>query len=136
MTYWIGTSGYNYPEWRGSFYPPKLPTSQMLPYYAERFSSVEINASFYRMPTEQAVQGWSQATPERFRLTLKAPKRITHISAAARLRRLGRALRTGCHDARAEARRAAVSAAAVFAKGLRVARRLSAAAAATDARGI
>jgi uncharacterized protein YecE (DUF72 family) len=83
VTYWIGTSGYNYPEWRGSFYPPKLPAGQMLPYYAERFDSVEINASFYRMPTEQAVQGWSEATPERFRLTLKAPKRITHI---ARLR--------------------------------------------------
>jgi len=83
VSYWIGTSGYNYPEWRGSFYPPKLAASQMLPYYAERFSSVEINASFYRMPTEQAVRGWSDATPEHFRLTLKAPKRITHI---ARLR--------------------------------------------------
>lgn len=83
MNVWIGTSGYNYPEWRGSFYPDKLPAAQMLRYYAERFSSVEINNSFYRMPTAQVLMGWSAATPERFKLTLKAPKRITH---QARLR--------------------------------------------------
>jgi uncharacterized protein YecE (DUF72 family) len=80
---WIGTSGYNYPEWRGSFYPDKWPAAKMLPYYAERFSSVEINNSFYRMPSEQTLLGWSSATPEHFKLTLKAPKRITH---QARLR--------------------------------------------------
>jgi uncharacterized protein YecE (DUF72 family) len=80
---WIGTSGYNYPEWRGSFYPRGLASAQMLPYYAARFASVEINNTFYRMPSEQAVLGWSQATPPRFRLTLKAPRRITH---QARLR--------------------------------------------------
>jgi uncharacterized protein YecE (DUF72 family) len=50
----------------------------MLPYYAERFKTVEINNTFYRMPNEKAVEGWAQATPERFKLTLKAPKRITH----------------------------------------------------------
>jgi uncharacterized protein YecE (DUF72 family) len=83
VTVWVGTSGYNYPEWRGSFYPEKFPTAQMLPYYAERFASVEINNTFYRMPTEKALQGWSEATPERFKLTLKAPRRITH---EARLR--------------------------------------------------
>src|SRR5579862_6763418 len=83
MPLWVGTSGYNYPEWKGSFYPEKLPPAQMLPYYAERFSSVEINNSFYRMPSAQALAGWSAATPERFKLTLKAPKRITH---QARLR--------------------------------------------------
>ncbi len=48
MTIWVGTSGYNYPEWRGSFYPDKFPTAKMLPYYAERFSTVEINYTFYR----------------------------------------------------------------------------------------
>lgn len=74
----IGTSGYNYPEWRGTFYPAKLPAAQMLPYYAERFPTVEINYTFYRMPTEKIVDGWRQATPERFTLTLKAPRRITH----------------------------------------------------------
>jgi len=75
---WIGTSGYNYPEWKGSFYPATLPAAKMLPYYAERFPTVEINYTFYRTPTEKIVEGWSQATPAQFRLTLKAPKRITH----------------------------------------------------------
>jgi len=83
MAIWVGTSGYNYPEWRGSFYPQKLPAASMLPYYAQRFASVEINNTFYRMPSEKSVAGWSQATPERFKLTLKAPQRITH---QARLR--------------------------------------------------
>jgi uncharacterized protein YecE (DUF72 family) len=83
---WVGTSGYNYPEWKGSFYPAALPASKMLPYYAERFPTVEINYTFYRAPTEKILEGWSAATPERFRLTLKAPKRITHD---ARLRECG-----------------------------------------------
>jgi len=78
MTTWVGTSGYNYPEWKGSFYPQKLPAARMLPYYAERFATVEINYTFYRMPNEKTVTGWSSETPDRFRLTLKAPKRITH----------------------------------------------------------
>jgi len=83
---WVGTSGYNYPEWRGRFYPPTLPASKMLPYYAERFPTVEINYTFYRAPNEKILDGWSRATPDRFRLTLKAPKRITHD---ARLRGCG-----------------------------------------------
>jgi len=75
---WIGTSGYNYPEWRGTFYPEKLPAPKMLPYYAERFPTVEINYTFYRAPNEKILDGWNKATPDQFRLTLKAPKRITH----------------------------------------------------------
>jgi uncharacterized protein YecE (DUF72 family) len=78
MNIWVGTSGYNYPEWKGSFYPEKMSSAEMLPYYAARFPTVEINNTFYRMPNEKSVDGWKQATPERFRLTLKAPKRITH----------------------------------------------------------
>jgi|SRR5579863_5019988 len=78
MAIWVGTSGYNYPEWKGSFYPESLPTARMLAYYAERFDSVEINYTFYRMPNEKTLAGWSRETPERFKLTLKAPKRITH----------------------------------------------------------
>lgn len=78
MTIWVGTSGYNYAEWKGSFYPQKLPSAKMLPYYAERFSTVEINYTFYRMPNEKILAGWSRETPARFKLTLKAPKRITH----------------------------------------------------------
>ena len=54
---WVGTSGYNYPEWKGSFYPEKLPAAKMLPYYAERFPTVEINYTFYRMPNEKLVGG-------------------------------------------------------------------------------
>lgn len=78
MAIWVGTSGYNYPEWKGSFYPEKLPAAKMLPYYAERLSTVEINYTFYRAPNKKILEGWSNATPERFKLTLKAPKRITH----------------------------------------------------------
>src|SRR5215212_4936383 len=87
---WIGTSGYNYPEWRGTFYPEKLAAAKMLPYYAERFPTVEINYTFYRAPTEKIVDGWSKATPDRFKLTLKAPKRITHDR---RLRDCGEAVK-------------------------------------------
>jgi uncharacterized protein YecE (DUF72 family) len=80
MTIWVGTSGYNYPEWKGSFYPEKFPAAKMLPYYAERFKTVEINYTFYRMPNERILAGWDRETPEDFKLTLKAPKRITHDS--------------------------------------------------------
>jgi uncharacterized protein YecE (DUF72 family) len=76
----VGTSGYNYPEWRGTFYPEKFSTQKMLAYYAERFPTVEINYTFYRMPTEKLLQGWSDGTPDRFSFTLKAPRRITHDS--------------------------------------------------------
>lgn len=74
----IGTSGYAYPEWKGSFYPEGLPAAQMLGYYAERFPTVEINYTFYRMPTPKLVAGWCTRVPEAFRFTLKAPRRITH----------------------------------------------------------
>jgi len=86
MAIWVGTSGYNYPEWKGTFYPETLSSAKMLPYYAERFPTVEINYTFYRAPNEKILDGWSKATPERFKLTLKAPKRITHD---ARLRDCG-----------------------------------------------
>jgi len=74
----IGTSGYNYKEWKGSFYPSDLPTAKMLPFYAGQFQTVEINYTFYRMPTSTIVAGWAAQVPEGFRFTLKAPKRITH----------------------------------------------------------
>ncbi len=78
MAVLIGTSGYNYPEWRGSFYPSTFPTSKMLAYYAERFSTVEINYTFYRMPNAKTIDGWQAGTPGGFCFALKAPKRITH----------------------------------------------------------
>jgi uncharacterized protein YecE (DUF72 family) len=78
MALWVGTSGYAYPEWRGSFYPEKMQTAKMLPYYAEHFPTVEINNTFYRMPNAKLLEGWSAQTPGNFKLTLKAPQRITH----------------------------------------------------------
>lgn len=74
----VGTSGYNYPEWKGSFYPADLPASKFLPFYASRFPTVEINYTFYRMPTPALVAGWCGQVPPAFRFTLKAPRRITH----------------------------------------------------------
>jgi uncharacterized protein YecE (DUF72 family) len=90
LALWVGTSGYNYPEWRGSFYPQKFATAKMLPYYAERLSTVEINYTFYRSPTPAILAGWSRQTPPHFKFTLKAPKRITH---QARLRDCAESLR-------------------------------------------
>jgi uncharacterized protein YecE (DUF72 family) len=78
MAIWVGTSGYNYPEWRGSFYPEKFPTTKMLPFYAARLATVEINYTFYRIPKPDILAGWSRQVPPAFRFTLKAPKRITH----------------------------------------------------------
>ncbi len=74
----VGTSGYNYPEWKGSFYPADLAAAKMLPFYASKFKTVEINYTFYRMPTSKIVAGWAAQVPPEFRFTLKAPKRITH----------------------------------------------------------
>lgn len=74
----VGTSGYNYPEWKGSFYPADLAAAKMLPYYAARFPTVEINYTFYRMPSEKLLAGWAAQVPKEFRFTLKAPRRITH----------------------------------------------------------
>lgn len=73
-----GTSGYSYKEWLGHFYPEKLPASAMLRYYAERFATVEINNTFYRMPAEAMLARWSEEVPATFTFTLKAPRRITH----------------------------------------------------------
>jgi uncharacterized protein YecE (DUF72 family) len=74
----VGTSGYSYPEWKGSFYPPTLAAAKMLPFYAQHFGTVEINATFYRMPTAKTVAAWASQVPPHFRFTLKASKRITH----------------------------------------------------------
>jgi uncharacterized protein YecE (DUF72 family) len=93
----VGTSGYNYAEWKGSFYPPDLPAARMLEYYAARFSVVEINATFYRMPTPKILAGWAAATPEGFVFALKAPQRITHW---ARLRDVDEPVRFFCDAAR------------------------------------
>ena len=74
----VGTSGYSYKEWKGNFYPEDLSAAKMLPYYAERFDTVEINNTFYRMPDEKTVANWGQQVPDGFRFAIKAPQRITH----------------------------------------------------------
>ena len=74
----MGTSGYSYKEWKGSFYPEGLPDSDMLAFYATQFRSVEINNTFYRMPTKDLVAKWHDKVPKDFSFVLKAPQRVTH----------------------------------------------------------
>jgi uncharacterized protein YecE (DUF72 family) len=78
MNLYVGTSGYSYKEWKGTFYPEDLPAKQMLRFYGERFRSVEINNTFYRMPKASVLQAWAADVPADFRFVLKAAQRITH----------------------------------------------------------
>src|SRR5689334_3138168 len=75
----VGTSGFSYKEWKGSFYPEKIKAAEMLPFYAARFDTVEINNTFYRMPTAATLTPWAEQVGDAFRFVLKAPQRITHI---------------------------------------------------------
>ena len=93
----VGTSGYNFAEWKGPFYPAKTPESKMLEYYAQRLTTVEINYTFYRMPNAKTVAGWDAVTPAGFSFVLKAPQRITHV---ARLRDVDDPLRYFLETAR------------------------------------
>ena len=74
----VGTSGYSYKEWKGSFYPEELPDAKMLAYYASRLSTVEINNTFYRMPTKELLLKWNGEVGDGFTFVLKAPQRLTH----------------------------------------------------------
>ena len=80
MNRWIGTSGFQYPEWKGTFYPEDLPAAKMLPFYAERFSTTEINYTFRRIPSPKTIENWCALTPQNFRFALKAPQKITHFA--------------------------------------------------------
>ena len=76
----IGCSGWNYKHWRnGVFYPPRMPASRWLEHYARHFDTVEVNATFYRLPTVKAVQGWVDGSPPGFTFTIKASRYLTHI---------------------------------------------------------
>ena len=79
MNLYVGTSGYSYKEWKGTFYPEDLPEKQMLRFYGERFRSVEINNTFYRMPKASVLEGWAAGVPADFKFVLKASQRITHM---------------------------------------------------------
>jgi uncharacterized protein YecE (DUF72 family) len=74
---WIGTSGFQYPEWKGNFYPKKMPATKMLSYYAQHFPTTEINYTFRQLPSDKTISNWLAQTPEQFRFTLKALQRIT-----------------------------------------------------------
>ena len=119
MKTWIGTSGFQYAEWKGTFYPEDLPAAKMLPFFAERLSTTEINYTFHRIPSEKTIENWKKLTPDNFRFALKAPQKITHF---AKLRDcadndrlfLSRGLRAG-----GTARAGFVSTAAQFQKGRR-----------------
>ena len=74
-----GTSGFSYREWKGTFYPDDLSSSDMLAYYASRLPAVEINNTFYRLPSESVLEGWAGQVPARFRFVIKASRRITHF---------------------------------------------------------
>jgi uncharacterized protein YecE (DUF72 family) len=75
----VGTSGFSYPAWRGSFYPDDLPARDMLSFYGRALGTVEINHTFRRLPTPALLAGWARQTPAGFRFALKAPQRITHV---------------------------------------------------------
>jgi uncharacterized protein YecE (DUF72 family) len=79
MEYFVGTSGYSYPPWCGSFYPQKLPQPQMLSYYAQHFRTVELNNTFRRMPSIESMRSWAIQVPTNFRFAIKAPQAITHF---------------------------------------------------------
>ncbi|HET7566838.1 MAG TPA: DUF72 domain-containing protein [Gaiellaceae bacterium] len=88
----IGLSGWNYAHWRnGVFYPPRCPASRWLEFYAERFDTVEVNATFYRLPRVDAVARWVEQTPPGFLFAVKASRYLTHVK---RLRDLGPGLET------------------------------------------
>lgn len=74
----VGTSGFSYPEWKGSFYPADLKDKAMLSYYSTRLSSVEINYTFRRFPSESTLEKWRNQVGEGFLITLKANQRISH----------------------------------------------------------
>jgi uncharacterized protein YecE (DUF72 family) len=76
----VGTSGYAYKEWKGTFYPEDLPADDMLSYYARQFETVEVNNTFYRMPSAKTLATWAGAVPDTFTFVLKASQRITHFA--------------------------------------------------------
>jgi len=79
MNFYVGTSGYSYPKWKGRFYPAKMPPNEMLNFYASRFRAVEINSTFYTPPEASVLEGWAGQVAAGFRFAFKAPQRITHF---------------------------------------------------------
>ena len=88
MNLYVGTSGYSYKEWKGTFYPEDLPDKQMLRFYGEQFRSVEINNTFYRMPKASVLEAWAAEVSADFKFVLKASQRITHFQRLKEVRDL------------------------------------------------
>jgi uncharacterized protein YecE (DUF72 family) len=101
MLLYVGTSGYSYQQWKGTFYPANISGRHMLNYYGARFRAVEINTTFYGLPGVPVVQQWAGAVPAEFKFALKAPRLITHVQrlknsaeALSRLMELAEALKS------------------------------------------
>ena len=77
--YYIGTSGWNYPHWKEAFYPKNVKKKNWFDFYVENFNTVEVNYAFYRWPTKEQIDKWYNTSPSNFRMTLKAPRMITHM---------------------------------------------------------
>jgi uncharacterized protein YecE (DUF72 family) len=86
----IGCSGWVYKDWRGDFYPEKMPQRKWLAHYAETFDTVEINNTFYRLPSEAAVKGWVEQTPKEFEYAVKASRYLTHVKRLKDLAKYGK----------------------------------------------
>jgi uncharacterized protein YecE (DUF72 family) len=97
VKYYVGTSGWVYPHWRNVFYPPKLARSKWLEFYTDHFSSVELNNSFYRLPSERSFSNWRDTSPDAFRYSVKVSRFITHIK---RLKDIAEPLETFVNRAR------------------------------------
>jgi len=87
--YYVGCSGWHYQHWRGLYYPQELPKAKWLSFYAQQFNTVELNNSFYRLPSEKAFTNWRESTPDSFIFAVKVSRYITHVK---RLRNLGPAV--------------------------------------------
>src|SRR5262245_21700058 len=79
MALFVGTSGYSHAEWKGNFYPEKISQKKMLEFYAQSFSTVEVNYTFRQLPTQKVIEGWTQQVPASFRFVLKGSQSITHF---------------------------------------------------------
>lgn len=77
--FYLGTSGWHYKHWHETFYPPDWPKAKQLEFYQQKFNSVEINATFYRLPSEKTVQGWAKRASKNFRYAVKGSRLVTHL---------------------------------------------------------
>ena len=113
MNLYVGTSGYSYKEWKGSFYPEKLPAKEMLSYYSSRLPAVEINNTFYRLPQRSMLENWKEQVPSEFRFSVKASQKDHSLQKTAERGRgneilardsrgPGRAFRSGSFSAAAK----------------------------------